>query len=116
MEQTVYIIDDDDAVCDSIKELVESVKLKAKTFSNAQAFLDIYSDELQGCLVLDVRMAKMSGLVLQEKLDKLGATIPIIFITGHGDVNLAVQTLKGGAVDFPGQVSHARADEHTPHR
>ena len=99
-EQTVYIVDDDEAVRDSIKELVESVNLNAKTFENAQLFLDTYTTDTTGCLVLDIRMARMSGLVLQERLNEMGANLPIIFITGHGDVDMAVEALKTGAVDF----------------
>jgi FixJ family two-component response regulator len=99
-KQTVFIVDDDAAVCDSIQELVESVGLYAEGYASAQAFLDHYQPEHSGCLVLDVRMAEMSGLVLQEKLNTLGATIPVIIITGHADVPMAVHALKAGAVDF----------------
>ena len=99
-EQTVFIVDDDAAVCDSIKELVESVGLRAESFASGQAFLDHYQPEHSGCLVLDVRMAEMSGLLLQEKLNALGASIPVIIITGHADVPMAVHALKAGAVDF----------------
>lgn len=99
-EPAVYIIDDDDAVLDSIKELVESVNINAEIFTNALSFLDNYSNELAGCIVSDIRMARMSGFVLQERLTEMGATLPIIFITGHGDVDMAVGALKSGAVDF----------------
>ncbi len=99
-EPTVFIIDDDAAVRDSIQELVESVGLLAKAFASAQAFLDFYRAGLSGCLVLDVRMAGMSGLALQRKLSDLGVEIPLIFITGHSDVPMAVRALKAGAVDF----------------
>ena len=98
--RTVYIIDDDEAVLDSIKELVESVNLKTEIFANAQEFLDIYTADIVGCMVLDIRMARMSGLVLQERLNEMGIKLPIIFITGHGDVDMAVEALKSGAVDF----------------
>ena len=97
---TVFIVDDDAAVCDSIQELVESVGLRAECYSSGQAFLDQYQTEHSGCLVLDVRMAEMSGLVLQEKLNAIGATIPVIIVTGHADVPMAVHALKAGAVDF----------------
>ncbi|MCZ6525435.1 MAG: response regulator [Gammaproteobacteria bacterium] len=101
MEQpTVYIIDDDEAVRDSIKELVESVNLNAEIFASAKSFLKIYSQKRTGCVVTDIRMARMSGLVLQERLNEMGATLPIIFITGHGEVDMAVAALKSGAVDF----------------
>ena len=99
-EQTVFIIDDDEAVRDSIKELLESVGLQAECYDSAQAFLNNLEPERPGCIVLDVRMAEMSGLVLQSKLNDLGFTTPVIVITGHGDVPLAVQAMKGGAIDF----------------
>jgi FixJ family two-component response regulator len=99
-EPTVFIVDDDAAVRDSIQELVESVGLRAESYSSGQAFLASYQPQRSGCLVLDVRMAGMSGLVLQEKLNELGARIPVIIITGHGDVPMAVHALKAGAVDF----------------
>jgi two-component system response regulator FixJ len=98
--QTVYIVDDDAAVCDSIQELVESVGLRAECFTSAKAFLDQHRKGHSGCLVLDVRMAEMSGLVLQENLNAMGAEIPVIIITGHADVPMAVQAIKAGAVDF----------------
>ena len=99
-QQTVFIVDDDAAVRDSIAELVESVGLKAEGHSSASAFLDTFEPERPGCLVLDVRMAEMSGLALQERLNKVGARIPIIMLTGHGDVPMAVQAMRAGAVDF----------------
>ena len=99
-EQTVFIIDDDEAVRDSIKELLESVGLQAECYNTALAFLNNLEPERPGCIVLDVRMAEMSGLVLQSKLNDLGFTTPVIVITGHGDVPLAVQAMKGGAIDF----------------
>jgi FixJ family two-component response regulator len=99
-QQTVYIVDDDAVVCDSIQELVESVGLHAECYTSGQAFLDHYQTERSGCLVLDVRMAEMSGLVLQENLNTMGSEIPVIIITGHADVPMAVKALKAGAVDF----------------
>ena len=99
-EQTVFIVDDDEAVRDSIQELVESVGLHAQGYDSGQAFLEDFQPELSGCLVLDVRMAGMGGLVLQEKLTGLGARLPVIIITGHGDVPMAVHALQAGAVDF----------------
>lgn len=98
--QTVFVIDDDAAVRDSIQELVESVGLQAEGYSSALAFLDTFQPQRPGCLVLDVRMAEMSGLVLQQKLNELGARIPVIVLTGHGDVSMAVQAMKAGAIDF----------------
>lgn len=97
---TVFVVDDDTAVRDSIAELVESVGLRCETHASAPAFLQVFDPERPGCLVLDVRMAEMSGLALQERLNTLRARIPVIMLTGHGDVPMAVQALKAGAVDF----------------
>ena len=99
-EQTVFIVDDDAAVRDSIQELVESVGLHAQAYDSGQAFLDDFQQQRPGCLVLDVRMANMSGLALQEKLNELDAGVPVIIITGHGDVPMAVRALQAGAADF----------------
>jgi FixJ family two-component response regulator len=99
-EQTVFIVDDDAAVRDSIQELVESVGLRAESYDSGQSFLDRFEPERPGCLILDVRMAGMSGLVLQEKLNAMGPGIPVIIVTGHADVPMAVHALKAGAVDF----------------
>jgi len=99
-EQTVFVVDDDAAVRDSIAELVESVGLQAEGYASASAFLEAFQPERPGCLVLDVRMADMSGLVLQQRLNALGLGIPVIVLTGHGDVPMAVQAMKAGAIDF----------------
>jgi two-component system response regulator DctR len=99
-KHTVFIVDDDAAVRDSIQELVESVGLQAEGYDSALAFLDVFKPQRPGCLVLDVRMAEMSGLVLQERLNQLEARIPVIVLTGHGDVPMAVQAMRNGAVDF----------------
>jgi RNA polymerase sigma factor (sigma-70 family) len=99
-EQTVFVVDDDAAVRDSIRELVESVGLQAEGHASALALLDALQPQRPGCLVLDVRMAAMSGLVLQQRLNELGSRIPVIVLTGHGDVPIAVQAMKAGAVDF----------------
>ena len=93
-EQTVYIVDDV-AVRDSIAELVESVGLNAEGYASALVFLEAFELERPWCLVLDVRMAEMSGLVLQEKLNEIGARIPVIMLTAHGDVPMAVQAMRG---------------------
>ncbi len=98
--QTVFIVDDDAVVLDSVRELVESVGLHAETFASAQAFLERFRPERAGCLVLDVRMGGMSGLGLQGKLNELGASIPVIVLTGHADAPMAVRALKSGAIDF----------------
>jgi FixJ family two-component response regulator len=99
-EPTVFIVDDDAAVLDSIAELVTSVGLRAATFHSAQEFRETFDPEQPGCLVLDVRMAHISGPALQDELNAIGARIPIVFISGHGDIAIAIKTIKAGAVDF----------------
>jgi FixJ family two-component response regulator len=99
-QATVYIVDDDEAVRDSLGLLLKSVGIPNKTFENASAFLDAGVDPHAGCLVLDIRMPGLSGLELQQKLKETGNTLPIIFITGHGDVPMAVEAMKHGAVEF----------------
>jgi FixJ family two-component response regulator len=100
LDPTVFIVDDDDAVLDSIAELVMSVGLTAATFHSAREFRESFNPERPGCLVLDVRMARTSGLALQEELNAIGARIPIVFISGHGDISIAIKAIKAGAVDF----------------
>ena len=97
---TVFIIDDDEAVRDSLKLLLDSVGQKNKTFSNAEYFLETYDESCPGCLILDIRMPNMSGLELQSKLNEMHCILPVIFITGHGDVPMAVRAIKEGAMDF----------------
>ncbi len=97
---TVFIVDDDPAVRDAIGCLVESVGLRCRLFSSGQEFLDVSSPSLSGCMILDVRMAGISGLELQEKLRDRGIEIPIIIVSGHGDIPMAVQAMKHGAMDF----------------
>ncbi len=99
-EPTVYIVDDDDAVRGFLCQLVLSVDLKVKAFESAQAFLEGYGSDGPGCLVLDIRMPGMSGLELQQELNRRGIDLPIIVLTGHGNVQVAVHAMKGGAVDF----------------
>ncbi|MEW6271707.1 MAG: response regulator [Thermodesulfobacteriota bacterium] len=96
----VYVVDDDAAVRDGLRFLVESVDLRVESCASAQAFLDAYDASRPGCLVLDVRLRGMSGLDLQDELAKRGVSIPTIIITGHGDVPMAVRAMKMGAVDF----------------
>jgi FixJ family two-component response regulator len=93
-------VDDDDAVRGALRLLMKSVGLTAVTYPSAQAFLDAYAPEQPGCLVLDVRMPGMSGLELQHQLNARGAVVPVIFITGHGDVPMAVDAMQHGAFDF----------------
>jgi len=97
---TVFIVDDDGAVRHSLALLVKSMALRAETFESARAFLDEYDPGRPGCLVLDIRMPLMSGLELQQVLAERSIAIPIIFITGHGDVSMAVHAMRAGAVDF----------------
>jgi FixJ family two-component response regulator len=97
---TVFIVDDDRGVRNSIRELLLSVGLAVETYESAQSFLDAFITARPGCLVLDVRMARMSGLALEAKLAEMGADIPIVFISGHGDISMAVNAIKRGAVDF----------------
>ena len=99
-EPTVFIVDDDAAVLDSVAELVTSVGLRAATFRSASEFRAGFDPALPGCLVLDVRMAHTSGPALQEELNAIGARIPIVFISGHGDIAVAIKTIKAGAIDF----------------
>jgi FixJ family two-component response regulator len=96
----VYVVDDDEAVRDSLQWLLEGASFRVQTFDSAEAFLAGYDKDAIACLVLDVRMPGMSGIELQEELLARGAHFPVIFITGHGDVPMAVNTLKKGAADF----------------
>ncbi len=96
----VYVVDDDEAVRDSLKLLLESVDLSCQTFASATDFLDEHNPDQHSCLVADIRMPGMSGLDLQEELNRRSSTIPILFITGHGDVPMAVDAMKSGALDF----------------
>ena len=99
-EPTVFIVDDDAAVLDSVAELVTSVGLRAATFRSASEFRASFDPALPGCLVLDVRMAHISGPALEDELNAIGARIPIVFISGHGDIAVAIKTIKAGAIDF----------------
>jgi two-component system response regulator FixJ len=101
IDQIVYVVDDDQAMVESLSWVIESVGLKVKTHTRAQDFLDEYNPQQSGCILLDVRMPGMSGPELQTRLAALGIpALPIIFISGHGDVPLAVRVMKAGAVDF----------------
>jgi len=97
---TVYIVDDDQAIRRAMELLMRSVGLRYEIFHSADDFLAGHSNDRAGCLVLDIRMPGLGGLELQEKLNELGSTLPIIFITGHGDVPMAVEAMQKGAVDF----------------
>jgi RNA polymerase sigma factor (sigma-70 family) len=97
---TVFVIDDDEAVRDSLRLLLKSVGLPVRTCASAQEFLPDYDPRQPGCLVLDIRMPGMSGLELQQQLNVRGATIPVVFVTGHGDIPMAVEAMQHGAFDF----------------
>ncbi len=99
-EPVVYIVDDDPAVRDSLQWLVASVNLKVQVFASAADFLETCEPGLVGCALVDVRMPGMSGLDLQEALSRRRIDLPVIVITGHGDVEMAVRAMKGGALDF----------------
>ncbi len=97
---TVFIVDDDAAIRFAMQALMDSVNLSHEIFASADEFLEKITEQRPGCLVLDIRMPGLGGLELQEELIKRGNTLPIIFITGHGDVPMAVEAMQKGAVDF----------------
>lgn len=99
-EFLVYIVDDEDDVRDALLELLDSVGIKATSFSSADQFMAEFNPKMAGCLVLDIRMPGMSGLELQKQLYEMDSTLPIIFITGHADVPMAIEAMKRGAVEF----------------
>lgn len=95
----IYIVDDDPSIRDMIELMVDSVGYDYRSFEDASSFLAEFED-VHGCLLLDIRMPGMSGMMLQEKLNEQRAMIPIIFITGHGDITMAVEAMQHGAFDF----------------
>jgi FixJ family two-component response regulator len=99
-ESTVFVVDDDQAMRHSLQWLIESVGLRVQTFGSAEEFLQIYYPGQAGCLLLDVRMPGMSGLDLQSYLARDQISLPVIIITGHGDVPMAVKAMQAGAMDF----------------
>ena len=99
-EPTVFVIDDDVEVCASIQGLLKTVGLRSESFGTAEEFLRNYKIDGPGCLILDVSLPGVSGLELQRKLSEAGVRIPIIFITGHGDIPMTVKAMKFGAVEF----------------
>jgi RNA polymerase sigma factor (sigma-70 family) len=100
IKPTVYVVDDDEEVRSALKLLFESVGLPVICFASALDYLDRFDESLPGCLVVDIRMPGMSGLDMQEKLNELPLHPPVIIITGHGDVPMAVRAVQAGAVDF----------------
>jgi len=99
-EPKVFVVDDDDALCDALQELLEAQGLLVEAYNSAESFLAACAPDRPGCLVLDVRMRGMSGIDLQSRLAAEGVAIPVIIITGHGDVPMAVRAVRNGAVDF----------------
>ena len=99
-QQTIHVVDDDEAMRDSMTWLLEGEGYKVACYNSAASFLAARNAHMRGCLVLDVRMPEMSGLELHERLETLGSQLPIIFVTGHGDVPMAVGALQRGACDF----------------
>ena len=97
---TVFVIDDDSSVRNSLARLVDSYGFNKETFASAEEFLTREKYEGIGCIVLDVRMPGLSGMGLQSTLNQADDSPPIVFITGHGDISMSVQAMKGGAVDF----------------
>ena len=97
---TIFIVDDDPAVQQSLRMLFRSVGFRTEVFNNGQQFLDAFDDQWTGCVVLDMRMPGMSGLELQQQLNQRQSIMPVIFMTGHGDVPMAVEAMQAGAIDF----------------
>ncbi|HEX8139567.1 MAG TPA: response regulator transcription factor [Pyrinomonadaceae bacterium] len=96
----VFVIDDDPSIREAIRSLIRSVGMRVETFASAQEFMQSKRPDAPACLVLDVRMPGLSGLDLQRELSGAGVTVPIIFITGHGDIPMSVRAMKAGAVEF----------------
>ena len=97
---TVYVVDDDEAVRDSLQWLLEGKDYRVRCFDSAESFLSRYDPREVACLIIDIRMGGMTGLELQDRLIERHSPLPIVFITGHGDVPMAVNTMKKGALDF----------------
>lgn len=100
LEPTIFLVDDDEAVRNSLRMLISTYGLQVQSLHSAEAFLDAWQPDAIGCLVLDIRMGGISGLTLQELLQERGIEVPIVFITGHGDINACRRAFRGGAVDF----------------
>lgn len=96
----VHIVDDDAPIREALSSLFRSVGLEARLYASAQAFLDAERPDAPGCLVLDVRLPGLSGLDFQERLTQLGVGLPVVFMTGHGDIPMSVRGMKAGAIDF----------------
>jgi FixJ family two-component response regulator len=96
----VFVIDDDPSMRAALEDLVSSVGLKVRLFASPQEFLESERPDAAGCLVLDVRLPGMSGLTFQKELARVGVALPVIFITGHGDIPMSVRAMKAGAIEF----------------
>lgn len=99
-DDLVHVIDDDDAVRESLEFLLNAAEIKVRTYESARAFLDRLEAGVSGCVITDVRMPEMSGIELLQRIQEMRLALPVIVITGHGDVPLAVEAMKFGAVDF----------------
>lgn len=99
-EFKVHVVDDDDAVRDALVEVLNAIDMPTDGFDSAQSFLAYVQPNTPGCLVLDIRMPGMSGLAMQKEMQAIGNKMPIIFITGHADISMAVEAMKLGAIDF----------------
>jgi FixJ family two-component response regulator len=96
----IYVVDDNVSICRSLTLLLKSYGFKVETFTHARSFLAYKHPKLPSCLVLDIRLPDINGITLQDMMTRRGITIPIIFITGHGDIPMSVKGMKGGAIDF----------------
>ena len=99
-DTTVFIVDDDPAIRDSLSLLIEQEDIAVQTFERAEAFLDVYRPESRGFAIIDIRMPGIDGMALHQVLLERNILLPIIFLTGHGDIPMSVQAMKAGAVDF----------------
>ncbi len=97
---TVFIIDDDSAIRDSLSMMIEQEDIAVQTFESAEAFLDAYQPECHGCAIIDIRMPGMNGMELHKVLAERNILLPVIFLTGHGDIPMSVEAMKLGALDF----------------
>jgi FixJ family two-component response regulator len=96
----VFVVDDDPSVLKALQRMLAAAGMRVAAFDSASAFLDAYDEDVEGCLVLDVKMPGMSGLELQDVLAAHGCTLPIVFLTGHGDIRMSVRAMQHGAADF----------------
>ncbi len=98
--ETIFIVDDDPSVCDAIRDLLDSVGLKTRHFGSTEEFQRAWTDDMPGCLILDVRLPGMNGTEFQQKLAEAHIAIPIIFMTGHGDIQMVRRVMRAGAIEF----------------